>query len=440
LQLETHWQIAGSAHAGAPPGASQKSDLTRLNGFAENERIVQIDNTIYDLHMIERHLLAIVRDRLSAQPAVVLLGPRQVGKTTLARALVDELGDQAIYLDLERPANARQMEDADAFLRRQTGRLVVLDEIHRAPGLFPTLRGIIDERRRAGERHHQFLLLGSASLDLQRQAGESLAGRVSYLELTPVLLSEWMQRGTAHRLWWRGGFPESLQARNDAVSFQWREDFLRSYLERDIPVFAPTLPAPLIGRLWTMLAYAQGTPLNKATLAANLELTAPTVGRYIDLLEQLLLVRRLLPWSGNLGKRLVRSPKVYVRDSGLLHALLQLRSENELLSHPILGASWEGFVIEQLIAAAGPSRAPFYFRTSSGTEADLVFERAGKVEMVIEIKLSTAPVASKGLHEVREALKPKATYLVHGGADEWPMPDGITAISVNRLMEILWTT
>ncbi len=189
-----------------------------------------------------------------------------------------------------------------------------------------------------------------------------------------------------------------------------------------------------------MLAYAQGTPLNKATLAANLELTAPTVGRYIDLLEQLLLVRRLSPWSGSRGKRLVRSSKVYVRDSGLLHALLQLRSEDELQSHPIVGASWEGFVIEQLIAAAGPSRAPFYFRTSSGTEADLVFERAGKVEMVIDIKLSTAPVASKGLHAVRDALKPRATYLVHGGADEWPMPGGITAISVNGLMEILWTT
>ena len=390
--------------------------------------------------MIDRLLLGTVRERLATTPAVVLLGPRQVGKTTLARQVVDQLGDHAVYLDLERPADARKLDDADAYLRQQVGRLVVLDEIHRAPDLFPTLRGIIDERRRGGERCGQFLLLGSGSLDLQRQAGESLAGRVSYLELTPVLLDELLSPNATDHLWWRGGFPESLQAGDSAASQQWREDFVRSYLERDIPMFAPGLPSPMVGRLWTMLAHAQGTPLNKAKLAGNLELTAPTIGRYIDLLEQLLLVRRLAPWSGNLGKRLVRTPKVYVRDSGLLHALLELRSLDELLSHPVVGASWEGFVIEQLIAAAGPRRIPLYFRTASGTEADLVFERGGEVEMVIEIKRSTAPVASSGLHAAREALRPKSTYLVHGGDSEWPMSGGISAISVRGLTAVLRST
>lgn len=390
--------------------------------------------------MIDRLLLGTVRERLATTPAVVLLGPRQVGKTTLARQVVDQLGDHAVYLDLERPADARKLDDADAYLRQQVGRLVVLDEIHRAPDLFPTLRGIIDERRRGGERCGQFLLLGSGSLDLQRQAGESLAGRVSYLELTPVLLDELLSPNATDHLWWRGGFPESLQAGDSAASQQWREDFVRSYLERDIPMFAPGLPSPMVGRLWTMLAHAQGTPLNKAKLAGNLELTAPTIGRYIDLLEQLLLVRRLAPWSGNLGKRLVRTPKVYVRDSGLLHALLELRSLDELLSHPVVGASWEGFVIEQLIAAAGPRRIPLYFRTASGTEADLVFERGGEVEMVIEITRSTAPVASSGLHAAREALRPKSTYLVHGGDSEWPMSGGISAISVRGLTAVLRST
>ena len=387
--------------------------------------------------MIIRRLLATVHERLGTTPAVVLLGPRQVGKTTLARQIVHELGDRALYLDLERPADASRLSDADAYLRRQGSRLVVLDEIQRAPGLFPTLRGIIDDRRRAGEVGYQFLLLGSASLDVQRQAGESLAGRASYLELTPVLLNELQASDAADRLWWRGGFPQSLQAADDEVSLRWRQDFVRSYVERDIPFVAPSLPAPTIGRLWTMLAFGQGSPLNKAKLAGNLELTAPTIGRYIDLLEHLLLVRRLAPWSGNLGKRLVRTSKVYVRDSGLLHALLQLRNHDELLSHPVVGASWEGFVIEQLIAAAGTRRLPFYYRTSSGTEADLVFERAGEVEMVIEIKRSSAPVASAGLHSAREALQAKATFVVHGGDGEWPMSGGITAISVREMMALL---
>ncbi len=388
--------------------------------------------------MIERSLAARVRDRLRAMPAVVLLGPRQVGKTTLARTIARERGDRALYLDLEREADRRRLDDADAYLRAQAGKLVILDEIHRLPGVFELLRGIIDDRRAAGEKTGHFLLLGSASLDLQQQVGESLAGRVAYLELTPVLAAELPARGrTPERLWVRGGFPESLLARSGAESLAWRLDFVRSYLERDVPMFAPRLPPAMVGRLWGMLAHAHGTPLNKARLAASLEVSAPAVSRYVDLLADLLLVRRLPPWSGNLGKRLVRAPKVYLRDSGLLHALLGLGSLDELLGHPVAGASWEGFVLEQLIAAAGPERTAMYFRTEKGAEADLVLERGGRVETVVEIKRSSAPVVSKGFRIACEDLRARAAYVVHGGDASWPMGDGVTAVSLPELVNRL---
>lgn len=385
--------------------------------------------------MIARHLLAQVRDRLRAMPAVVLLGPRQVGKTTLARAIASELGDRALYLDLEREADRRRLDDAGAYLRAQAGTLVVIDEIHRMPGLFEALRGIIDDRRAAGEKAGHFLLLGSASLDLQRQSGESLAGRVAYMELTPVLASEIVSPSIAiDHLWVRGGFPESLLAPTGADSFAWRRDFIRSYLERDVPMFAPRIPSEMVGRLWRMLAHLQGTPINKAQLASSLEVSAPAVGRYVDLLADLLLLRRLQPWSGNIGKRLVRAPKTYIRDSGILHALLGLETVDDVLSHPTAGMSWEGFVLEQLVAAAGPDRTPLYFRTEKGAEADLVLERGGRVEIIIEVKRSTAPVPSKGLRIARDDLSPRETYVVHGGDARWPMGDGITAISLGEMV------
>lgn len=388
--------------------------------------------------MIERALIDRIRDRLQSTPAVVLLGPRQVGKTTLARALARERGDGALYLDLERESDRRRLDDADAYLRTQAGKLVILDEIHRMPGLFERLRGIIDDRRAAGEKGGHFLLLGSASLELQHQAGESLAGRVAYMELTPVLAHELPAYGpSTGTLWVRGGFPESLLARNSAESLEWRLDFVRSYLERDVPMFAPRLPTAVVGRLWGMLAHAHGTPLNKARLAASLEVSAPAVSRYVDLLADLLLVRRLPPWSGNIGKRLVRAPKVYLRDSGILHALLGLATHDDILSHQVAGASWEGFVLEQLIAAAGPGRIAMYFRTEKGAEADLVLERGGRVEMVVEVKRSSAPVVSKGFHTACNDLSPGAAYVVHGGDASWPMGNGVTAVSLPDLVQRL---
>ena len=384
---------------------------------------------------------AVVRDRLRTASAVVLLGPRQVGKTTLARRIASARGAKAVYLDLERPADRRRLDDADAFLRAQEGRLVVIDEIHRTPGLFEILRGIIDDRRATGDRTGHFLLLGSAALDLMRQATESLAGRVAYVELAPIDVAELPRRGPAlNALWLRGGLPESLLAKNDATSLSWRRDFIRSYLERDVPMFAPRLPAETIARLWGMLAHGQGTLLNQSRLASSLGVSAPAVARYVDLLVDLLLVRRLRAWSGNLGKRLVRAPKTYVRDSGLLHALLELETQHELLGHPVAGPSWEGFAIENLIAVAGERRVPYFYRTEDGSEIDLVFERGGRVELAIEIKRTTAPDVSKGFRLGCAALQPRAAYLLHSGTEDWPVRDGVTAVSLKRLMKRLSET
>lgn len=384
--------------------------------------------------MIHRRLQTIIEKRLRQAPAVVLLGPRQVGKTTLARAVAAGRRSGAIHLDLERPADKRRLDDADAFIRAQGKKLIILDEVHRAPDLFGQLRGIIDERRSSGFRNGQFLLLGSASLELMRQASETLAGRVAYLDLGVIdVLEQVPRRGGTDRLWIRGGFPESLLARNDLQSLEWRRDFIRSYLERDVPMFAPRVPAETVGRLWTMLAHAQGAILNQSQLAASLSVSAPTVGRYLDLLVDLLLVRRLRPWSGNAGKRLVRSPKFYIRDSGIVHALLDLTTLNDVLGHPVAGASWEGFAVESLISAAGSLRTPYFYRTEDGAEIDLVFARGGVVEAAIEIKRSSAPSLSKGFRSACAALKPACTFVVHGGEGEWPMGEGVLATSLPML-------
>lgn len=388
--------------------------------------------------MIARRLQPVIEERLESMPGVVLVGPRQVGKTTLARAIAAGRGAGALYLDLERPADQRRLADADAYLRAQTGKLVVIDEIHRAPALFETLRGVIDDRRAAAERAGHFLLLGSASIDLMRQVSETLAGRVAYVDLAPIDALELpKRRGGIERLWVRGGFPDSLLARDDAASVAWRHAFIRSYLERDVPMFAPRMPAETVGRLWGMLAHAQGTPLNQSRLASSLAVSAPAVGRYIDLLVDLLLVRRLRPWSGNVGKRLVRAPKTYVRDSGLTHALLDLETWDQVMSHPIAGPSWEGLAIDNLIAVAGDRRRASYYRTEDGAEIDLLFDRGGTIEMAIEIKRATAPVATKGFRSACAALKPKAVYLVHGGEETWSLGDGVTAVALRELMRRL---
>jgi predicted AAA+ superfamily ATPase len=393
---------------------------------------------ISGMKLIPRAIEPVVRQRLQEQPAVVLLGPCQVGKTTLARQIAEERGEAAIYLDLERPADLRRLDDADAYLRAQRGKLVVIDEIHRAAGLFAILRGVIDERRRRGHRHGQFLLLGSASIDLMRQASETLAGRVAYLDIAPFTAAEATAAGyDMDAAWVRGGFPESLLAKDDRTSLRWRLEFIRSYLERDVPMFAPRLPAQTIGRLWTMLANGQGSLLNQSRLASGVGVSAPAVGRYIDLLVDLQLVRRLPPWSSNLGKRLVRSPKTYVRDSGVLHALLELETWNDIIGHPVVGPSWEGFIIENLVAAASGRWTPYFYRTEDGAEIDLLFERAGRPSMAIEVKRASAPDAGKGFRLASDDLKVKKRYVVYPGRERYPMGGDVIATPLSNIVDEL---
>jgi predicted AAA+ superfamily ATPase len=378
---------------------------------------------------------------LARAPVVALIGARQVGKTTLARKLKDQVHG-AIYLDLERIADRRRLEDAGAFLQAQAGHLTVLDEVQRLPELFAELRGIVDDRRARGERTRQFLLLGSASLDLIQQVSETLAGRIIYLEMPPIGVEEAVAASIdIDRLWLRGGFPDSLTAVTDEDSYLWRQAFTRSYLERDVPMFAPRMPATTIGRLWTMLANGQGNTLNSARLAQGLGVSAPMIGRYIDLLVDLMLVRRLQPWSGNLGKRLVKSPKIYVRDSGLVHALLEIGTLDQLLGHPVIGPSWEGFVIETLIAAAGPEVTPLFYRTADGAEIDLVFEQAGKPKVAIEVKRASAPQVERGFFVACDDLEIENRIVVGAGAEDYSAKGGIKIrtlrSAVNEVREIL---
>lgn len=384
--------------------------------------------------MIPRRLRYLLAERLHQFAAVALLGPRQVGKTTLALQLAETR--PSLYLDLESPADRARLADPEAYLRSVEDRLVILDEVHRLPELFGVLRGLIDERRRAGRRTGQFLLLGSASIDLMRQSSETLAGRIAYLELEPLGTLE-VEPSEQEPLWIRGGFPDSFLAPDDGASRLWRDAFVRTYLERDIPQLGPRVPAETLRRFWTMLAHEQGGLLNASRLARGLGVSGTTVARYLDLLVDLLLVRRLEPLHANIGKRLVRSPRVYVRDSGLVHGLLGLASRDAVLSHPVVGGSWEGFVIENLLRAAGGEPAASFYRTAAGAEIDLVLDFPGGERWAIEVKRSSAPRPERGFHQARADLEPERSFVVHPGTDRWPMGDGVEAIALTELCEAL---
>lgn len=386
--------------------------------------------------MIPRRVLPAVEAALQRQAAVALIGPRQVGKTTLALALGEDY--PSLYLDLEDRADRNKLAEPTLFLNQYQDRLVILDEIHRLPELFQSLRGLIDQGRRNGYRFGRFLLLGSASIELLRQSGESLAGRIAYVDMGPFDVLEVAGDGAAlTRLWVRGGFPDSFLAVDDAASLALRKDFIRTYLERDVPMFGPRLPAETLERLWTMLAHGQGTLLNASRLAASLSVSAQTVTRYIDLLVDLLLVRRLKPFHANLGKRLVKSPKVYVRDSGLVHALLDLGDFNELAGHPVAGASWEGFVIENLLTAAPERTQASFYRTAVGAEIDLLLEFPGGELWAIEIKSGLSPRLERGFHHARADVKPNRSFVVYPGLERYPMADGVEVIGLREMAGML---
>ena len=384
--------------------------------------------------MIKRGLAPRLEDALTHVPAVALLGPRQVGKTTLAL----EVGKRfdTLYLDLESEQDRARLAQPELYLADHQDKLVILDEVHRAPGLFPVLRGLIDRARRTGRASGLYLLLGSATLDLLQQSGESLAGRISYLELAPFNVLETL-RLPADALWVRGGFPDSLLARDAARSLRWRQDFIRSYLERDIPQFGRRIAAETLRRLWTMLAHHQGGLLNTAQFARNLGVDAKTAAGYLDLLVDLLIVRRLPPWHANLGKRLVKSPKVYVRDSGLVHALLNIPDKETLLSHPVVGQSWECHVMENLLVCAGDRAQGYFYRSSGGAEIDLLLAWPDGSLWAVEIKRSLTPKVERGFHAACDDLQPARKYVVYPGRAAYPLYPDIEAIPVAELARLV---
>jgi hypothetical protein len=372
----------------------------------------------YYARMIQRSVTTAIEHSLTEQAAVAIIGPRQVGKTTLAREIANNR-PASLYLDLEAREDRDRLVEPALFLRQYENSLVVLDEIHRVPELFSSLRGIIDQGRRTGHGKGRFLILGSASIDLLRQSSESLAGRITYINMGPFNVLELpADEPTLLQLWTRGGFPGSYLAPNDTESLRWRDDFIRTYLERDVPLFGPRVPAGVLERLWTMLAHGQGTLLNASRLASALQITAPTVQRYIDL-------------------RLVKSPKVYIRDSGLVHALLGLRTFNDLAGHPVAGASWEGYVIENLLAAAPERTIASFYRTAAGAEIDLLLEIPGHGLWAIEVKRSLSGRPEKGFYIACHDLKPDKQFVVNAGLEQYPIDAETIAIGVSALAGML---
>ena len=367
-------------------------------------------------------------------PAVALLGTRQVGKTTLALSIAESR--MTLYLDLENPEDLLKLSDPSAFLSLHGDKLVIVDEIQRAPDLFMVLRGLIDKNRRAGRKGEQYLLLGSASMDLLRQSSESLAGRISYIELAGLNLLEVPAAKPKDRqkLWLRGGFPESYLAKSDSLAMTWLENLIRTYLERDVPQMGFRVPATRLRRLWTMLAHLQGENVNFSKLGANLEVDGKTVASYIDILVDLLLVRRLEPWHANVKKRLVKSPHFYIRDSGILHRLLGIGDYSSLLSNPVLGKSWEGFVIENILSVLPGHVEAYFYRTAAGAEIDLLLKFSDKELWAIEIKNSVAPKIKQGFHVACKDVKATRKFVIYGGEDEFPIAKDTTLVSLRDML------
>lgn len=384
---------------------------------------------------IKRRIEPELRESLCSFPVTALLGPRQCGKSTLARHVVQDRAD-TVYLDLEKPSDLRKLEDTEFFFHTQKKKLICIDEVQMGSELFPIIRVFVDEDRRPGK----FLILGSASQDLIRKSSETLAGRIHFLELSPFTYDELYEEKQGSYedpvfMWTRGGFPEAVLAESDSHSFDWRIDFIRTFLERDIPQFGFTISAITMRRFWTMLAHYNGQMLNLSKFGQALGVRHPTISKYLDIMEQTFMVRVLPPFMANIKKRLVKSPKVFLRDTGILHALLEIEDTEDLLGHPIVGTSWEGWCIEQILAVMPGWRASFY-RTSSGEEIDLIIER-GRKRLAFEFKASMSPKLSRGFPGTLTVLHPDHTWIVAPVSESYLKAPDITVSNIIGVLQNL---
>lgn len=391
--------------------------------------------------MFVRNLKVKLLDALEAMPVVALLGPRQVGKTTLALQVSSLIGKKSLYLDLESDSDLNKLSDPEVFLKRYEDTLLILDEVQRKPDLFRILRGIVDERKRKGEKAGHFLLLGSASRELLQKTSETLAGRIRYLELTPFSVTEGVYNERTlfdlEKLWLQGGFPDAYLARSEHESWLWRSDFVGTYLERDLPRMGVGIAPSQLKRFWKMLAHYHGNQVNYSELGRSLELSHTTVKYHLDILTDFYMVRQLPPFAANLKKRLVKSPKIYIRDSGILHFLLNVTNMESLLGHPSLGASWEGFVVENILSQLNNRWSYHYYRTATQVELDLVLESPGGEIWAVEIKRASAPKVGKGFFEACNDVKATKKWIVNAGKERYPIGNEVEVIGLEEFLQIL---
>jgi predicted AAA+ superfamily ATPase len=391
--------------------------------------------------MILRLLQEKLIKALQAMPVVALLGPRQVGKTTLALGVAEMLDKSTTYLDLESDADFNKLSDSEAYLKRFDGELLIIDEVQRKPDLFRVLRGIVDERKRKGERSGQFLLLGSASRDLLQQSSETLAGRIRYLDLTPFMALELMQHANLdfdlEQLWVRGGFPDSYLAVSNEESWNWRNDFISTYMERDLPLMGVGIAPAQLKRFWKMLAHYNGNLVNLSEIGRSLELSHTTIKNHLDVLTDFYMVRQLPPWSDNVKKRLVKSPKIYIRDTGILHSLMNVSNMESLLAHPSMGASWESFVIENILSLIDNRWIYSFYRTATQIEIDLVLHTPNGEIWAIEIKRASAPKLGRGFYEACKDIGATHKWIVNANKDRYPLPNEVVVIGLQEFLELL---
>lgn len=381
--------------------------------------------------MIERLLHQDILQSLQHFPAVGLVGARQVGKTTLAQMVVRQWPEKTLYLDLERPTDYAKLSEPELFLTRHADKLVIIDEVQLRGDLFPVLRSLIDMDRRPG----RFLLLGSSSPDLMRQSGESLAGRIAYHELSPLMLTE-LSPGKMDLLWIRGGFPDSYLAADEEISIQWREDFIMTYLQRDLALLGYDIRIPVLKlrRFWQMLAHTHGQLMNLSQLAMNMELSRQSVRKYLDTLQETFMIRQLQPFHSNLKKRLVKAPKIFIRDSGIFHTLIGINSFQELAGHSALGMSWEGFCIEQILSRVPRGWSAFFYRTQAGAEVDLLLQRRfGEPPIFIEFKYSQSPKLLKGFWEAKADLQPQASFVIAPVTQRYPLAESVEVLPLAEI-------